>query len=231
MSNLSLRIFEDSTYSPHSTITQKVYNLNFTYKKRSLFFDKRFGLTPFSFWPTMRVRDLERPAQSRRKRISIVQKFNDCLLLTKMRNIIDSNYTFGDSVKRTRDLILVSRSQLNSYHEFRRLIGLPIRGQRSKTNARTVKNKRNLSSPTTIKILRQLSTHQKLSVLTYTRALAQVNQDIKKFRFIQELKQLSRYRPKGGQSRSPASIERHYEKIYKKIMAAKKRKKNPSKRR
>ena len=231
MSNLSLRIFEDSTYSPHSTITQQVYNLNFTYKKRSLFFDKRFGVTPFSCWPTMRVRDLERPAKSRRKPISIVQKFNDCLLLAKMRHIIDSNYIFGETVQRKRQLHLALKAKVPSYHEFRRLIGLPIRGQRSKTNARTTKNKRNLSNPIAIKILRQLSTHQKLAVLTYTRALAQVNKDIKKFRFIQELKQLSRYRPKGGQSRSPASIERHYEKIYKKIMAAKKRKKNTSKRR
>jgi len=225
MSNLSLRIFEDSTYSPHSTITQQVYNLNFTYKKRSFFFDKRFGITPFSCWPTMRIRDLERAAKSNRRPIAIVQKFNDCLLLAKMRHIIDHNYVFGESVERKRQGYLALKAQVNSYHEFRRLIGLPIRGQRSKTNARTTKKKRNLSSPIAIKVLHQLSRHQKLAVLTYTRALGQVNKDIKKFRFIQELKQLARYRPKGGQSRSPASIERHYDKIYKKIMDSKKRKK------
>jgi len=231
MSNLPLKIFEESIFSPQSTITRKVYNLNFTYKKRSLFFDKKFGITPFSHWPTLHVRDLERAALSRRWPISIIQKFNDCLLLTKMRNIIDENYIFGETLQKKRQTLLTLKSKVSSYHVFRRIIGLPIRGQRTKTNARTAKRKRNLSNPVIVRILRQLSTHQKLSTVVYARALAQVNQEIKKFRFIQELKQLSRYRPKGGQSRSPGSIERHYEKIYKKIMAAKKRKKNTIKRR
>ncbi len=62
--------------------------------------------------------------------------------LSKIREIIDKDYEVeGDLAQRIR--VSISRlREINSYRGMRHKAGLPVRGQRTKTNARTKRGKR-----------------------------------------------------------------------------------------
>jgi len=111
LSTLSKRIFEHNIVRPRSSFT-KIYGLNFMQKTSSLLFDKKFGVPGKFHWRTPRIRKIERPAHSRRLVISIVQQFNDCVLLPKMRAVVDNNYTFGvDSEAKVKKYLAKKKNQ------------------------------------------------------------------------------------------------------------------------
>ena len=74
--------------------------------------------------PTTRVKDLTEAEEQR------------------LREIIDSNYTVEGDLQRQVTNNIKRIKDINSYRGLRHKAGLPVRGQRTKTNARTRKGKR-----------------------------------------------------------------------------------------
>jgi small subunit ribosomal protein S13 len=58
---------------------------------------------------------------------------------TALRECIDKNYTVEGDLRRTVALDIKRLTEIGSYRGTRHRRGLPVRGQRSKTNARTRK--------------------------------------------------------------------------------------------
>lgn len=58
---------------------------------------------------------------------------------TALRECIDKNYTVEGDLRRTVALDIKRLTEIGSYRGARHRRGLPVRGQRSKTNARTRK--------------------------------------------------------------------------------------------
>lgn len=65
-----------------------------------------------------------------------VQDLNDTQI-TKLRNILDNNYLIEGDLRRFESLNIKRLMEINSYKGKRHRIGLPLRGQRTRTNART----------------------------------------------------------------------------------------------
>ena len=61
--------------------------------------------------------------------------------LTKIRSLIDSDYTVEGDLRRTVSLNIKRLLDLGCYRGLRHRKRLPVRGQRTKTNARTRKGK------------------------------------------------------------------------------------------
>jgi small subunit ribosomal protein S13 len=59
--------------------------------------------------------------------------------ITKLRDYIDSNLQVEGDLRRDRSQAIKRLSEIGSYRGFRHRRGLPVRGQRTKTNARTRK--------------------------------------------------------------------------------------------
>ena len=59
--------------------------------------------------------------------------------VSKLRDYIDKNYTVEGDLRRTVALDIKRLIEIGSYRGLRHRKGLPVRGQRSKTNARTRK--------------------------------------------------------------------------------------------
>ena len=59
--------------------------------------------------------------------------------ITKLRDYIDSNLQVEGDLRRDRSQAIKRLSEIGSYRRFRHRRGLPVRGQRTKTNARTRK--------------------------------------------------------------------------------------------
>ena len=59
--------------------------------------------------------------------------------ITKLRNYIDSNLQVEGDLRRERSQAIKRLSEIGSYRGLRHRRGLPARGQRTKTNARTRK--------------------------------------------------------------------------------------------
>ncbi|MDR1564073.1 MAG: 30S ribosomal protein S13 [Oscillospiraceae bacterium] len=59
--------------------------------------------------------------------------------VAKLRDIIDSNYTVEGDLRRNVALDIKRLIEIQCYRGVRHRKGLPVRGQRSKTNARTRK--------------------------------------------------------------------------------------------
>ncbi len=57
----------------------------------------------------------------------------------KLRECIDNNFTVEGDLRRTVALDIKRLTEIGSYRGMRHRRGLPVRGQRSKTNARTRK--------------------------------------------------------------------------------------------
>ncbi|MDR0863162.1 MAG: 30S ribosomal protein S13 [Oscillospiraceae bacterium] len=58
---------------------------------------------------------------------------------TALREVIDKQYTVEGDLRRTVALDIKRLTEIGSYRGLRHRRGLPVRGQRSKTNARTRK--------------------------------------------------------------------------------------------
>ena len=59
--------------------------------------------------------------------------------LIELRNYLESNYKIEGDLRREVDADIRRKIQINSYQGQRHRRGLPVRGQRTKTNARTRK--------------------------------------------------------------------------------------------
>jgi small subunit ribosomal protein S13 len=59
--------------------------------------------------------------------------------ITKLRNYIDSNLQVEGDLRRERSQAIKRLGEIGSYRGFRHRRGLPVNGQRTKTNARTRK--------------------------------------------------------------------------------------------
>lgn len=59
--------------------------------------------------------------------------------ITKLRNAIEKNYTVEGDLRRDVSLNIKRLIEIGSYRGRRHKAGLPVRGQRTKTNARTRK--------------------------------------------------------------------------------------------
>ena len=59
--------------------------------------------------------------------------------INKLRTIIDNSYTVEGDLKRAVSLDIKRLMEIGCYRGIRHRRGLPVRGQRSKTNARTRK--------------------------------------------------------------------------------------------
>lgn len=57
--------------------------------------------------------------------------------VTSIRNILDSEYMIEGDLRRFEALNIKRLMEINSYKGKRHRIGLPLRGQRTRTNART----------------------------------------------------------------------------------------------
>jgi len=57
--------------------------------------------------------------------------------VTTIRNILDSEYVIEGDLRRFEALNIKRLMEINSYKGKRHRIGLPLRGQRTRTNART----------------------------------------------------------------------------------------------
>ena len=62
--------------------------------------------------------------------------------LTKLRGVIEANYMVEGELRKTVTNNIKRLREIKSYRGMRHLKGLPVRGQRTKTNARTRKGKR-----------------------------------------------------------------------------------------
>jgi len=65
-----------------------------------------------------------------------VKKLNDTEI-TYLRNILDEDYLIEGDLRRFESLNIKRLMEINSYKGKRHRIGLPLRGQRTRTNART----------------------------------------------------------------------------------------------
>ena len=65
-----------------------------------------------------------------------VKDLNDTEI-TELRNILDKNYLIEGDLRRFESLNIKRLMEINSYKGKRHRIGLPLRGQRTRTNART----------------------------------------------------------------------------------------------
>jgi ribosomal protein S13 len=182
-------------------------------------FNKKFGI-PYN-GKSPKIRKYERAAHSRRKRISIVQKFNDCQLLHKMRYIIERFYFFGKELQQKEVQQRLIERQKKTLHYMRKTIALPCNGQRTKTNARTAKRGRVFTEEAK-SFLQLLSTHQRLGYVGYIKNLTVFREKIKKFRIMKDLMQQRRFKRKP----KDISLEEHYDKVYERVISEKKRKKN-----
>lgn len=57
--------------------------------------------------------------------------------IVKIRTILDSNYQIEGDLRRLESMNIKRLMEINSYKGKRHRIGLPLRGQRTRTNART----------------------------------------------------------------------------------------------
>lgn len=57
--------------------------------------------------------------------------------IIELRNLIDSNYQIEGDLKRLESINIKRLMEINSYRGKRHKLGLPLRGQRTRTNART----------------------------------------------------------------------------------------------
>ena len=57
--------------------------------------------------------------------------------ITELRNVLDKNYLIEGDLRRFESLNIKRLMEINSYRGKRHRIGLPLRGQRTRTNART----------------------------------------------------------------------------------------------
>lgn len=57
--------------------------------------------------------------------------------IVKIRSILDSNYQIEGDLRRLESINIKRLMEINSYKGKRHRIGLPLRGQRTRTNART----------------------------------------------------------------------------------------------
>nr|YP_009293778.1 ribosomal protein S13 [Rhodymenia pseudopalmata]AOM64460.1 ribosomal protein S13 [Rhodymenia pseudopalmata] len=57
--------------------------------------------------------------------------------VAKIRQILDSNYQLEGDLKRLEGLSIKRLMEINSYRGKRHRLGLPLRGQNTRTNART----------------------------------------------------------------------------------------------
>ena len=65
-----------------------------------------------------------------------VNELNDAEV-TSIRHILDSDYLIEGDLRRFESLNIKRLMEINSYRGKRHRIGLPLRGQRTRTNART----------------------------------------------------------------------------------------------
>lgn len=65
-----------------------------------------------------------------------VNELNDEEII-KLRNILDSNYEIEGDLRRLESMNIKRLMEINSYKGKRHRLGLPLRGQRTRTNART----------------------------------------------------------------------------------------------
>jgi small subunit ribosomal protein S13 len=57
--------------------------------------------------------------------------------IVKLRSILDAEYTIEGDLRRFENMNIKRLMEINSYRGKRHRIGLPLRGQRTRTNART----------------------------------------------------------------------------------------------
>nr|YP_009660594.1 30S ribosomal protein S13 [Corallina chilensis]QCS25542.1 30S ribosomal protein S13 [Corallina chilensis] len=57
--------------------------------------------------------------------------------ITSIRNILDTEYVIEGDLRRLQSINIKRLMEINSYKGKRHRIGLPLRGQRTRTNART----------------------------------------------------------------------------------------------
>lgn len=57
--------------------------------------------------------------------------------ITNIRNILENDYTIEGDLRRLKSINIKRLMEINSYKGKRHRIGLPLRGQRTRTNART----------------------------------------------------------------------------------------------
>ena len=62
--------------------------------------------------------------------------------VAKIREVLDSDYNVEGDLRREESLNIKRLIEINSYRGKRHRMGLPLRGQRTKTNARTRKGPR-----------------------------------------------------------------------------------------
>lgn len=62
--------------------------------------------------------------------------------LTKLREYITKNYTIEGDLRRETNVNISRLKAINTYRGIRHKLGLPTRGQRTKTNSRTKRGKR-----------------------------------------------------------------------------------------
>lgn len=62
--------------------------------------------------------------------------------LTKLREYITKNYTIEGDLRRETTQNISRLKAINTYRGLRHKLGLPVRGQRTKTNSRTKRGKR-----------------------------------------------------------------------------------------
>ena len=76
-----------------------------------------------------------------RARIETLKRRGDTrgIILAKMREHIDENYTVEGDLRREKSMNIKRLMDLGCYRGLRHRRGLPVRGQRTHTNARTRK--------------------------------------------------------------------------------------------
>ena len=57
--------------------------------------------------------------------------------IIELRNVLDSNYQIEGDLRRLESINIKRLMEINSYRGKRHRLGLPLRGQRTRTNART----------------------------------------------------------------------------------------------
>ncbi len=65
--------------------------------------------------------------------------------VSRLRDIIDSDYTVEGDLRRERSQNVKRLMEIGSYRGLRHRRGLPVRGQKTKTNARTRKGPKRMS--------------------------------------------------------------------------------------
>ena len=77
--------------------------------------------------------------------------------LSKIAQVIESNYEIEGSLRRKVAMSVRRLQQINSYRGIRHSRSLPVRGQRTKTNARTRKGKKRTVGAVRDKATRKMS--------------------------------------------------------------------------